>query len=127
MPAGPPKPVDPEERVDVAGQLIGLGEAGAAAAAYVQAASRYFELDASDAALDACQRAIALAPGSPGAHLELVRVYLDRGWREPAAEKLVLLDRLLVLDEDPAGRVRAAEMARGAFPGDPRFAVMTGA
>src|SRR4029079_590190 len=45
------------------------------------------------AALDACYLAIGLAPSDPDVHLLLAELYLDRGWRGPAADKAVLLGR----------------------------------
>ena len=43
------------------------------------------------AAMDACYQALAIAPSDPDIHLALAELYLDRGWRGPAADKLVLL------------------------------------
>jgi len=77
--------------------------------------------DATDAATDACQRALELAPGSPEVHLALVRLYLATGSRDLAAEKLLLLGRLLDLGGTAADRARVAAVIRETFPGDPRF------
>jgi tetratricopeptide (TPR) repeat protein len=66
-----------------------------------------------DAALDACYRALAVAPDDPDLHLALVDLYLARGWRALATEKLTLLARLVSLDGDEAivERVRSAAEA----------------
>jgi tetratricopeptide (TPR) repeat protein len=75
-----------------------------------------------DAALDACYRALAVAPGDPEIHLELVDLYLARGWRELAGDKLALLDRLAELDADPATRDRIRSIVESTFADDPRLA-----
>ncbi|MEA2519430.1 MAG: Tetratricopeptide repeat, partial [Chloroflexota bacterium] len=46
------------------------------------------------AAVDACYLAIGLSPADPDLHLLLVELYLDRGWRSQATDKLLLLGRL---------------------------------
>lgn len=53
-----------------------------------------------DAALDACLRALSLATGSARIHLELTRLYFQRGWHEQAAERALLIERLLSLEPD---------------------------
>jgi tetratricopeptide (TPR) repeat protein len=55
-----------------------------------------------EAALDACLRALSLAPGAPRIHVELARIYFKRGWRELAVERVTLLERLLALEPDDA-------------------------
>ncbi len=60
--------------------------------------------------MDACYQALAILPSDPDIHLLLAELYLDRGWRGPAAEKLVLLGRLAQLNGDggdPGAAVRA--------------------
>jgi tetratricopeptide (TPR) repeat protein len=124
--------VDQEERVAVeapapaallveADHLAGGGDVEAAVQAYVRAADGFLARGAPDAAADACQRALDLAPGSADVHLALVRLYLATGSRDLAAEKLLLLGRLLDLGGSPEDRDRVAEAVREAFPGDPRF------
>ena len=97
------------------------GETEAAVDALVRAADALLGADATDAATDACQRALELAPGSPEVHLALVRLYLATGSRDLAAEKLLLLGRLLDLGGTAADRARVAAVIRETFPGDPRF------
>ena len=63
-----------------------------------------------NAAMDACYQALAIEPSDPDVHLLLAELYLDRGWRGPAADKLVLLGRLSRLTGDerhPDAAVRA--------------------
>jgi thioredoxin-like negative regulator of GroEL len=74
-----------------------------------------------NAAMDACYQALAIEPSDPDVHLLLAELYLDRGWRGPAADKLVLLGRLSRLTDDDATRTRLCELATARLPDDPRF------
>jgi len=67
---------------------------------------------------------LAIRPSDPEVHLLLAELYLDRGWRGPAADKLALLGRLTELTDDAATRARLCELARARFPDDPRFTAM---
>lgn len=89
-----------------------------AAAVAHQAAGRFA------AALDACYGALAVAPSDTDLHLELVDIYMSRGWRAPAAEKLLLLSRLIDLDGDGPARERLCTMIAARFPDDPRLAAI---
>jgi tetratricopeptide (TPR) repeat protein len=88
------------------------GRLDAAVDAWLQSAREYAEAAHLDAALDSCQRALLAAPGAPRVHLELARLYLRRGWADRATERLVLLDRLLVLEPDPELRTAVRLLAR---------------
>jgi hypothetical protein len=74
------------------------------------------------AAIDACYLAIGLAPADPELHLLLAEIYLDRGWRGQAADKLVLLFRLADLDDDPATRERLCAVVSARLQDEPRVA-----
>ena len=74
------------------------------------------------AAMDPCYQALAIAPAEADVHLVLAELYLDRGWRWPAADKLVLLGRLSELDGDADPRT-AVHAGRRAFPDDPVAAI----
>jgi thioredoxin-like negative regulator of GroEL len=76
------------------------------------------------AAMDACYQALAIMPSDPEIHLLLAELYLDRGWRGPAADKLVLLGRLSQLTGDGATRGRLCYLAAARFPDDPRLAAV---
>ncbi len=76
------------------------------------------------AAMDACYQALAIMPSDPDIHLLLAELYLDRGWRGPAADKLVLLGRLAQLTGDGATRARLCYLAAARFPDDPRLAAV---
>ena len=74
------------------------------------------------AAVDACYLAIGLAPADPELHLLLVELYLDRGWRSQAADKLLLLGRLADLDGDRAVRDRLCAVVSERMADEPRVA-----
>ena len=68
--------------------------------------------------------ALAVAPSDTDLHLALVDLYMTRGWRAPAAEKLLLLSRLIDLDGDGPARERLCSMIAARFPDDPRLAAI---
>jgi tetratricopeptide (TPR) repeat protein len=74
------------------------------------------------AAVDACYLAISIAPADPDVHLLLVEIYLDRGWRSQAADKLLLLGRLADLDADSAVRERLCQLVTARMSDEPRVA-----
>jgi tetratricopeptide (TPR) repeat protein len=74
-----------------------------------------------DAALDACYLALGVAPAEPALHLTLAELYLERGWRGPAAEKLLLLGRLVELGDDGDTRRRICEIAADRLADDARL------
>lgn len=76
------------------------------------------------AAIDACYDALAIAPADPGIHFTLAQLYLDRGWRALAADKLVLIGRLAELSGDAATKARLCDLAVRRFPEDARLAAM---
>jgi hypothetical protein len=100
----------PEEAPDglqlaaLAEDRLDQGDTAGARAALVAAAAAHRSAGNLDAALDACYTALGVAPADPELHLLLTRLYLDRGWRTPATEKLRLLDRLTGLSGDRAAR-----------------------
>ena len=57
-----------------------------------------------------------MAPAAGDVHLALTELYLDRGWRTAAADKLVLLGRLTDLAADDLTRARLCTMAAERFP-----------
>jgi Tfp pilus assembly protein PilF len=54
----------------------------------------------------------------------LAQLYLDRGWRTLAADKLVLIGRLAQLTGDSATRARLCDLAARRFPEDARLAAL---
>ncbi len=119
VPDGPTLMVEAEAALD-AGDLDTARRASLAAALT-------FEREGSlAAALDACYQALAFAPGDTEVHLRLVELYLDLGWREPAADKLALLGRLTELDgASGQPRARIVSLAADHFPDDPRLQQLT--
>ena len=75
----------------------GRGSPGATATSraaiegYVAAAAGYQQQGHLDAALDACQRALGVSLGAPAAHLQMARIYFQRGWIDRGVERLLLL------------------------------------
>ena len=123
-PGGPPDLLtapDPEAFFDEAEQAREAGQTREALALYVLASDAYARAGAREAALEVCQRALAISPEAPSVHLALVRLYLGRGWRERAIEKLTLLDRLLALGPASGARRQIATLAAAHANGDPRL------
>jgi cytochrome c-type biogenesis protein CcmH/NrfG len=87
----------------------------------VAAAEAYARLDLIDAALDAANQALRVAPDLPEVHLGLARLYFRRGWRERAADTLLLLDRFLEIEPHPDARAALADTARQHLSADPRL------
>jgi tetratricopeptide (TPR) repeat protein len=75
-----------------------------------------------EAALDAADSALGLAPDDPDLHLVLVELYVARGWRTLAGDKLLLLGRLVELSGDSAIRDRLCAAATRLLPDDSRLA-----
>ncbi len=76
------------------------------------------------AAIDACYLALATNPADPDLHLTLAELYLDLGWRETAADKLLLLARLAELGEDTDTRARLCSIVATRLSDDPRLAAL---
>lgn len=76
------------------------------------------------ASIDACYEALAIAPADPAVHFALVLLYLDRGWRSLAADKLLLIGRLAQLTGDTASQARLCDLVVRRFPDDPRLVAL---
>ncbi len=79
-----------------------------------------------EAALDTCYQALAVAPADPAIHLALAGLYLDRGWRVPAVDKVILLGRLADLTDDEATHDRLAMLVAERLSDEPRLAARYG-
>jgi tetratricopeptide (TPR) repeat protein len=90
----PELPVDARVLEARAEAAIAEGDPVTARDALVAAADALADDGLSDAALDACYRALALDPTDPSVHHALVRRYRQRGWDRLADDKLALLARL---------------------------------
>ncbi|MGZ3632144.1 MAG: tetratricopeptide repeat protein [Candidatus Limnocylindrales bacterium] len=118
---------DPEAFLEDAERARDGGRPLEALALYVLASDAYARAGAPEAALEVCQRGLEISPDAPAVHLALARLYLARGWRERAVEKLVLLDRLLTLEPAPAARRALTALAAGHAASDPRLAALASA
>jgi tetratricopeptide (TPR) repeat protein len=116
VPPAPPVPPDPEAAFAAADGRAAAGDAGGAAARYVEAAEACLSMGAVRSAVDECLRALAGAPGDTGVHLELARILVATGHAERAADTLGLLERLLTLDGDSDGLAKVEAFRRGATP-----------
>jgi tetratricopeptide (TPR) repeat protein len=103
---------------------IEAGDLDAARQHYLEAAAAQRSIGNTNAAIDQCYQALAIAPADGAVHLALTELYLDRGWRASAADKLVLLGRLSALREDELTKARLCTMAADRFPDDARFAAI---
>ena len=91
------------------------GDTASARGAYLELAEAHRGQGHIDAALDAGYQALSLAPGNVDLHLELIGLYLDRGWRAPAVEKLRLLHRLVDLGDEASARERLQAAIEGDY------------
>jgi hypothetical protein len=117
-----PEPVDAFVVGRAAEEALARGDASAARDGLLAAAGAHREAGRSFAAIDACYLALAVAPADVDLHLMLTRLYLERGWRGPAVDKLLLLGRLADLAEDADTRARLRNLAFQELPDEPRLA-----
>jgi tetratricopeptide (TPR) repeat protein len=123
-PSSPPGPPDPALLTLAVEEALEAGDLEEARRRALVAAIGHREVGQFHAAMDACYQALAILPSDPDIHLLLAELYLDRGWRGPAADKLVLLGRLSQLTGDGATRARLCYLAAARFPDDPRLAAV---
>ncbi len=119
--APPPEPpFDPAAAMAAVDDAAAIGDPEAVREAALAAARGHRRAGQPHAAIDACYQALATNPADPGLHLALAELYIDRGWRTPASDKLVLLSRLVDLSADEPTRSRLCELA-GRLPDDARL------
>jgi tetratricopeptide (TPR) repeat protein len=125
-PTGPvvPEAPDPALLTLAVEEALEAGDLDEARRRALVAATGHRAVGQFHAAMDACYQALAIQPSDPDIHLLLAELYLDRGWRGPAADKLVLLGRLAQLTGDGATRARLCYLAAARFPDDPRLAAV---
>ena len=119
-----PRPPDPTLLTLAVEEALEAGDLDEARRRALVAAIGHRAVGQFHAAMDACYQALAILPSDPDIHLLLAELYLDRGWRGPAADKLVLLGRLAQLTGDGATRARLCYLVAGQFPDDPRLAAV---
>ncbi|MGI8703858.1 MAG: tetratricopeptide repeat protein [Candidatus Limnocylindrales bacterium] len=100
--SGPLSLVDAEAALEKAIASGPEGDGGGQAASqveqFVSAARLYAQLGQWHGAIDACHRALAVAPDSVEVHTTLAELYAARGWEDRAREKIRLLNVMLELD-----------------------------
>lgn len=117
---GPIGDATPMTRADTmraaADEALRTGQTEAAIDAYVAESAEHAAANHYDAALDASMTALSVEPGSVRVHLQMTRLYFQRGWTAKGVERALLLDRLLSLDPDPsiAGELRQLAAANAA-------------
>ncbi len=117
-----PRGPDPAQLTLAVEEALDAGDFDEARRRALVAAAGHRAVGQFNAAMDACYQALAIMPSDPDVHLALAELYLDRGWRGPAADKLFLLGRLTHLTDDGATRARVCYMAAVRFPDDARLA-----
>lgn len=105
---------------------LDAGDIDQARRSFLEASAAQRSIGNLHAALDQCYQALAISPADGAVHLALTELYLDRGWRAPAADKLALLGRLSELGGDDLTRARLCTLAADRFPDDTRFAAICG-
>ncbi len=123
-PEAPELPPDGATLVADGERLVATGDTAAALDAFIAAARAHRAAGLVDAALDACYLGLGLAPADPDLHLTLAELYLVRGWRAPAAEKLLLLGRLVELVGDGPATERLCAIVRAEFADDARLTAL---
>jgi tetratricopeptide (TPR) repeat protein len=106
---------------DEAEAAFDAGDIGLARDGWLRAAAAHRRAGHRDAAIDACYLALGMAPDDPSLHLTLAELYVERGWRGPAADKLVLLARLAELNDDADTRSSICALALEHVPEDLRL------
>jgi tetratricopeptide (TPR) repeat protein len=119
-PEAPPRPFDPAAAMAAVEDAAIAGDPDATRTAALTAARGHRAAGQIHAAIDACYQALATNPADPTLHLALAELYADRGWRTTAADKLVLLSRLVEIGGDPSIRERVCSIATR-LPDDPRL------
>jgi tetratricopeptide (TPR) repeat protein len=101
VPAEMLTPLSRAETLTIAGeQARDAGQRDAAIDAWLAEAREHASAQKFDAALDAAMRALSLDTGATRVHLELTRLYFERGWDAEAIQRAGSLRRLLQLAPD---------------------------
>ncbi len=116
-------PLEAMVRLDAAGDL---GDQPAIRDVALAASTGHRAADQPDAAIEACNLALESTPADADLHLALAELYLDRGWRTLAVDKLVLLARLADLADDSRTRARLCDVARTRLADEPRLTALCG-
>lgn len=117
----PPPPFDPAAATAEVEALVESGDAEATVVIALAAASGHRAMGSLGAAVDACYLALGVRPTDARLHLALAELYLDRGWRPLAVEKLVLLRTLAQLADDEVTLERITAIAGVRLADEPRL------
>jgi len=120
-PAAAPDPIAHDLAFDAA---IDAGDLDEAHRQAVASAAAHRATGSFHASIDACYEALAIAPADPAIHFALAQLYLDRGWRTLAADKLMLIGRLAQLSNDRATRARLCDLVLRLLPDEPRLVAL---
>lgn len=115
-------PFDPAAATAAVDDAAAGRDAGATRTVALAAARGHRSAGRLNAAIDACYLGLASNPADPDLHLMLADLYLDRGWRAVATDKLLLLSRLIDLTDDAASRARLCAVVTDRLPDEPRLA-----
>jgi tetratricopeptide (TPR) repeat protein len=121
VPEPEPEPIDAFIVGRAAEAALAVGDAQTARDGLLLAAAAHRREGRSFAAIDACYLALAVAPADVDLHILLTELYLERGWRTPAVDKLLLLGRLAELGDDTRTRERLCAIATDQLPDEPRL------
>jgi tetratricopeptide (TPR) repeat protein len=122
---GDATPTSNADNLHAAGEMaLTQGNRDAAIDAWLAESAEHAAADHLDAALDAALAAVSIAPSAPRIHLQLVRLYFQRGWSEKAVERALLLDRLLSLDPEPGVHDQLRNLAAENTAADQRLAAL---
>jgi len=98
------------------------GDVEGAHARFLAAAATHRAGGRVEAALDAYYPVLAGAPADGDLHLALAQLYLERGWRSLAVDKLALLGRLADLDGNAAMKRQLCGIIAERLSSEPRLA-----
>jgi tetratricopeptide (TPR) repeat protein len=117
--AGQPAGAGSDERLRLLEQHVtngclarAAGDLDRAAAAFHAAALGYAAQDRSEAAIDACLRALEARPGAIDVHFTMAHLYLRRGWAELGVQRMRLIERRLHIDADARRHAALQALAR---------------
>jgi tetratricopeptide (TPR) repeat protein len=116
-----PEPIDVNALRVAAEEALAAGDNAAALSGLLATAAAHSAAGRSVAAIDACYLALPIAPADADLHLLLAELYLERGWRPLAVDKLVLLARLAALADDGLTRKRICTLAADRLPDEARL------
>jgi tetratricopeptide (TPR) repeat protein len=119
-PPPPPPPFDPAAAMAAVETAAAARDAAGTLDAALSAAHGFRAGGQLHAAIDVCYQALATNAADPAVHVALAELYVDRGWRTLAVDKLVLLSKLVDLTADEGTRARLCEVA-ARVPDDPRL------